>query len=346
MPRKLRRSTLVAAALILSSATACATSDSGDTSLDAALPTQVPPGTSIRASVDETRVYLETARVKLPFTVSDWPKVSAGPDVIDAFRGDALDVASNAGVPPIQAHATGFDAKIVGVKVRTQPTYQFAAAPGTGAKTVQDLRGKRIGFSPGQAQGVVVLRTLAAAGIPLDQVQLVELKSPQFLTALQGKQIDVAPMGGINLARYLSQYRSEGATAIRTEAIDALDILWAPTKVLQDSAKLAAVTEFVKAWTRGEVWAWEHPEEWVQKFFVETEGLSPEDGRIVLQEQGKPYFPANWDDAIAWEQETIDLVTESGWFGASFPADDLFDRRFESIAADAVGEEYRTEKDS
>ena len=345
MSRSLRRLSLAAVALVVTSATACATSDSGDTTLDAALPTEVPAGTSIRASVAETRVYLQTAGVQLPFTVSDWPKVSAGPDVIDAFRGDALDVASNAGVPPIQAHATGFDAKIVGVRVRNTPTYQLAAAPDSGATTIQDLRGKRIGFSPGQAQGVVVLRTLAAAGIPLDQVELVELKSPQFLTALQGKQIDIAPMGGTNLARYLSQYRAEGATAIKTDAIDALDILWAPTTVLQDSAKLAAVTEFVKVWAQGEVWAYEHPAEWIQKFFVETEALSPEDGRIVLEEQGKPYFPADWDEAITWEQETIDLVTESGWFGAAFPAEDLFDRRFETVAADAVGEQYRTETD-
>jgi sulfonate transport system substrate-binding protein len=338
-----RRVSLAAAValIVTASATACMTSGVGDTSLDAALPTEVPPGTSLRASVDATRVYLEAADQKLPFTVSEWPVVSAGPDVIDAFRGDALDVASNAGVPPIQAHATGLDAKIVGVKVRSRPTFQLATAPGVGGTTVQDLRGKKIGFSPGQAQGVVVLRTLAAAGIPLDAVTLVELRSPQFLTALQGKQIDVAPLDGTTLAKYLNQYRSEGATAIKTDAIDALSILWAPTKVLQDSAKLAAVAEFVKFWARGEVWTWEHPEEWIQKYYVQTKELTPAEGRIVLEQEGKPYFPPKWNDAINWEQETIDLVTKSGWFGQSFPAEELFDRRFEKIAAEAVGEDYR-----
>lgn len=343
MRQLVRRISLAAVAvMVTASATACATDVAGDTSLDAALPTTVPPGTALRISVEDTKTYLEASGETLSFTVSEWPVVSAGPDVIEAFRGDALDIASNAGVPPIQAHATGFDAKIVGIRVRNQPTYQLATAPGVGGTTVEDLRGKRIGFSPGQAQGVVVLRTLADAGIGLDEVTLVELKSPQFLTALQGRQIDVAPLGGTNLAKYLNQYGSDGATAIRTEAIDALDIIWAPTSVLQDSAKLAAVAEFVKVWAQGQVWAWENPEEWIQKFYVDVEELTPAEGRVVHEEQGKPYFPESWDDAIKWEQETIDLVTDSGWFGESFPAEQLFDRRFEAIAAQAVAAEYRT----
>ncbi|WP_166906310.1 ABC transporter substrate-binding protein [Mycobacterium sp. DL440] len=343
MQHLLHRLSLVAAMVVVASATACATDDSAGTSLDAPLPTEIPPGTSLHASLDETKVYLEVTNQKLPFTVSEWAKVTAGPDVTEAFRGDALDISSNAGIPPIQAHATGVDTKIVGVKVRSQPTYQFAAAPGANVNTVADLRGKRIGFSPGQAQGVIVLRTLADADIPLDQVELVELESTQFLTALQGKQIDVAPMGGTNLAKYLHQYEAEGAKGIKTEAIDALSILWAPTKTLKDPGKLATVAELVKHWARGEVYAYEHPEEWVQKFYVGNEGLTPEGGKIVLQEQGKPYFPPNWDDAITWEQETIDLVTRSGWFGEPFPAGELFDRRFEKIASEAVSEEYRAE---
>ena len=343
MPQLFRRLSLIAVTIAVLTTSACATDEAGDTSLDAALPTSVPPGTTLRPSQDETHVYLETTGQKLSFDVPEWAKVTHGPEVIDAFRGDALDLSSNAGIPPIQAHATGLDAKIVAVRVRRQPTYQLAIAPGVHVATVNDLRGKRIGFSPGQAQGVIVLRTLADAGIPLDQVKLVELRSSQFLTALQGKQIDAAPMGGTPLAQYLHQYRSEGGSALKTSAIDALSILWVPTKVLQDSAKLAAVTEFVKFWARATVYSWEHPEEWNQKFFVDNEGLTAEDGDIIRKEEGKPYFPTNWDDAIKWEQETIDLVTKSGWFGSSFPAEQLFDRRFEKVAAAEVADEYKTE---
>ncbi len=327
-------------------ASGCASDSGGDADLSAPLPASVPPGTSLNISVNTARVALETSGElsKLPFTVSSWPAVQAGPDVIQAFRGGSVDVASNAGIPPIHAHATGLDAKIVGVKVRKTANYQLATAPGSSIRTVQDLRGKKIGFSPGQAQGVVVLRTLRAAGIDLDDVQLVELNSPQFLTALQARQIDVAPLGEPTLTKYLEKYSAQGAGAVRTEAVDALSVLWAPTAVLRDSAKLAAVTEFVRFWARGEVWAWEHPQEWIQAYYVRNQEVSPDDGRRILETTDRPYFPNNWDAAVAWEQETIDLVTASGFFGDSFDADELFDRRFENIAAEAVTAPYRTQE--
>ncbi|MEV0247129.1 ABC transporter substrate-binding protein [Nocardia sp. NPDC050712] len=332
----------VASALLL---TGCAT-NGGDTNLSAALPTSVPPDAKLSISVNTTRVQLQATGqlAGLPFTVTDWPVVQAGPDVVQAFRGGALDLATNAGIPPIHARATGVDAKIVGVKVRTTPLYKFLTAPGSNINSVADLRGKRIGFSPGQAQGVVVLRTLQAAGIGLDQVKLVDLSSTQFLTALQGGQIDAAPSGEPIISKYLAQYRDQGAKAIETTAVDALTILWAPTAVLQDSAKLAAVAEFVKIWARNDIWAWEHPQEWADAYYVKDQKVSPEDAQRILTTLEKPYYPANWDEAIRWEQETVDLVTESGYFGSSFDAATLFDRRFEKLASEAVPASYRTKE--
>ncbi len=336
---------LTAALAATLTVTACATGNAGDVDLTAALPTTVPANTSLSISVNTAKVALGSngELAKLPFTVSGWPAVTAGPDVIQAFRGGSVDLASNAGIPPIAAHASGFDAKIVGVKVRNIPNYQFATAPKSDIDSVDDLRGKKIAFSPGQAQGVVVLRTLKAAGIGLNEVQLVELNSPQFLTALQGGQVDAAPLGGASLAKYLAQYGSEGARGIRTGAIDALTVLWAPTAVLQDSAKLAAVHEFVKFWARGEVWAWEHPDQWIQDYYVKDQQVSVNDAKAILAETPKPFFPENWNDAVKWEQETVDLVTAAGWFGKSFDAAVLFDKRFEKVAAAAVAEEYRKE---
>ncbi|MET9028262.1 ABC transporter substrate-binding protein [Nocardia sp. NPDC004168] len=344
MRNSLRRLALVTSATALL-AVSCATDGGGDTDLKSALPTTVPAGTSLSVAVNTTRVALETSGEigKLPFTVSAWPAVSAGPDVIQAFRGGSVDIATNAGIPPIHAHATGLDAKIVGVKVRDIPNYQLATAPGVTVNSIQELRGKKIGFSPGQAQGVVVLRTLRAAGIGLNEVQLVELNSPQFLTALQGKQIDVAPLGEPTLTKYLDKYRGQGATAVATPAVDALTVLWAPTAVLRDSAKLAAVRQFVEFWARGDVWAWEHQEQWISSYYVKDQEVSAADGRRILDTTPRPYFPDNWDKAIAWEQDTVDLLTGSGYFGKRFDANELFDRRFERVAAEAVTANYRTQ---
>ncbi|MFE9785465.1 ABC transporter substrate-binding protein [Nocardia salmonicida] len=343
MRKSIRRIALLAAAASLL-AVSCATGDQDGAALTGPLPTEVPAGVSLAVAANTAKVALTASGElsKLPFTVSSWPAVQAGPDVLQAFRGGSVDLATNAGIPPIHAHASGLDAKIVGVKVRTTPLYKLTTAPGAGINSLAELRGKKIGFSPGQAQGLVVLRTLKAAGIRTDEVQLVDLSSTKFLTALQAKEIDVAPLSEPSLTKYLDKYRSDGATAIATPAVDALSVLWAPTSVLGDHSKAAAIAEFVKFWARGEVWAWEHPQEWIDAYYVKDQSVSVEDGKRILTTVEKPYFPQNWDEAIAWEQETIDLVTKAGFFGNSFPAADLFDRRFEKIAFDAVSAPYRT----
>ncbi|WP_254777825.1 ABC transporter substrate-binding protein [Rhodococcus triatomae] len=294
---------------------------------------------------------MKTARIQsqvtdlfddLPFTVSDWPDVQGGPDVIQAFRGGAVDLATNAAIPPIQAEATGLDARIVAVREKEIASYQIATAPETDIETLSDLRGKKIAISPGQAQGVVVLRTLAAEGIGLDEVEFIELPSPQFLTALQAKQVDAAVLSEPAITKYLDQYGADGARGIPTEALDLLSILWAPVEVLEDPAKAAAIKAFIPLWARADVWTWENKDEWARKYYVDSEGVSVEDAqRIIETVAQRPNYPASWDEAVAWTQETIDLLDESGYF-EKFDAEKLFDRRFETVASDAVPAEYRT----
>ncbi|GAB2965553.1 ABC transporter substrate-binding protein [Amycolatopsis acidiphila] len=340
VPSPSRRLAALLAAFALAG-TGCASSAS--TQLTAQVSDTVPAGTSLSVAVHTTEVQLKSAGEvgKLPFTVRDWPVVPAGPDVIQAFRAHAVDIATNAGIPPIQAHGTGLDAKIVAVQWKQQPQYVLATAPGSDVHALGDLRGKKIAFSPGQAQGVVVLRTLEQQGLTKDDVQLVELNSPQFLTSLQAGQVDVAPLAEPTLTKYLTQFGPEGARGIVTPAVDALTILWAPTDVLADPGKAAAIKAFIPFWSRSQVWAWENPDAWIDAYYVKDQQVSAADGRRIVDTSEKPEFPASWDAAIRWEQETVDLVSKWGYFGHSFAAADLFDRRFERVAADAVAPAYQ-----
>ncbi|GAA2989040.1 MULTISPECIES: ABC transporter substrate-binding protein [Streptomyces] len=308
-----------------------------------ALPTgDPPPGTRLTVAVRTARLQLKPAGLEkeLPFTVTEWPNLSAGPDIIQGFRAKSIDLATNAGIPPIQAEAIGVRAKIVGVQVRRYPLYTFATAPGSSVTRAEDFRGKKIGFSQGQAQGVVVLRALKEAGLKNSDVELVALPSTQFLTALQSEQVDVAPLGEPTLTKYLDQYAKDGARGVRTKVVDLLTVLWAPNEVLNDPAKAAAVRSFIPLWARGQVWAWENPDEWIDTYYVKDQGVSKEDGRRIVESLHKPQFPVSWDEALAWEQETADLMAEGGFVPEQKVAH-LFDRRFEGLAAEAVAAEYR-----
>lgn len=342
-PAVARRTFLTAVAgMSLTGLTACATGTATPAALSGPLPTTVAPNTKLSIAIHTTQVQLQASGQigKLPFAVDNWPNLSAGPDIIQGFRARSIDLASNAGIPAIQAQAIRFDAKIVAVQVHDRPIYTFATAAGSDIRSIADFRGKKIGFSQGQAQGVVVLRALKQAGLGKGDVQLVSLNSTAFPTALQAKQVDVAPLAEPILTKYLTQYQRDGAHAVPTDIVDLLAILWAPTSVLQDPAKAAAIRAFIPFWTQGQVWAWEHPDEWIDAYYVKDQNLTAADGQRIVTSNAKPVFPRSWDRAIAWEQETADLLAEAGYDPPTRVAD-LFDRRFEPIAAGSVASTYQ-----
>lgn len=314
-----------------------------EASLKAPLAMKVPPGTRLKISSFENfqQIQLKLAGLDdLPFEVADWLNIGAGPDVINAFRAKSLDVANNAGIPPIQAHYQGYDAKIVAINLTRKPNYLFATRPGSDIRSVDDFKGRKLAFSQGQAQGVVLLRALKQAGLAYDDVELVPLTSNQFLTALQAGQVDIAPLANSQSPAYLKQYGSKGAHTIPTDVVDLLSLLWAPAAVLADRAKAAAVAAYIPRWAQGQVWAYEHPDAWNREFYVKTQNLSLAQAESITELANKPLFPPSWDEAVKWEQETADLLAEGG-FVKAFKVDSLFDRRFEGIAAKAVPAEYR-----
>ncbi|MER5295204.1 ABC transporter substrate-binding protein [Streptomyces pharetrae] len=305
----------------------------------------VSPDTSLTVGAPELKVALELSGQidKIPFDV-EWANISGGPKCSEAFRAGALDVCSAADIPAINAHWTGLDTKLVAAKFHKDPLrhpiYELGIAPGAGIRTLADLRGKKIAYSPGQAQGALVLRILEKAGLTQDDVQLVELASTDdvYPTALGNRQVHAAPIGGVNIKRYLAKYGEDGATTIQHGLRDDPEHLWALTDSVTDPQKAAAIRELIAFWARARVWIDEHPEEWVQGYYVEDQGLSREDGEYLVARAGHPDIPADWTEAIERQQQTIDLLAKEQKRPA-FEADVLFDRRFEPVGAAALAAE-------
>lgn len=337
------------AVLLVAALTACAPGDdhehaAGTLALDAPLPTAVPKGTKLIVGDPATKVALELSGEIDDFSFDiEWANISGGPQTTEAFRADALDIGAVAEIPPIHATWTGLPVKIVAAKFRKDPIghpiYELGIAPGVQVKSLADLRGKKIAYSPGQAQGALVLRVLKKAGLTKDDVELVELPSTGdvYPNALASRQVDVAPIGGVNIKRYTGQFGKDGATTIQHGLRDDPAHLYVRAETLKDPAKAAAIREYVAAWARATRWVYEHPKEWIEGYYVKDQGLNADDGRYLVDQSGEPDIPSDWTDVIARHQETIDiLAAETG--NEPLKAEDLYDRRFEHIAADALKE--------
>ncbi|SCK56853.1 sulfonate transport system substrate-binding protein [Streptomyces sp. WMMB 714] len=344
---RVRRPLVLLAALTLPAAlVSCAQQeDSGVSDAKLAkteIPPKVSPRTTLTVGAPEDRVLLRLtgAVKKLGFKVK-WANISGGPQCSEAFRAHSLDLCASAEVPSVHARWTGLDTKLVAAEVRKHPlrnpVYRLGIAPGAGIDSLKDLRGKKIAFSPGQAQGALVLRILAKAGLEKSDVKLVEMPSTGdvYSTALGERQVDAAPLGAVNLKRYPAKYGKEGGKTIPHGIRDDASHLWAPTETVADPRKAAAVREFVEHWARAQVWAYEHPDEWVEEYAVRDQGLSRADGAYLHKHNGAPGIPADWDEVIGRHQKTIDLLArETGQ--DSFDAATLYDRRFEPVAAKAL----------
>jgi sulfonate transport system substrate-binding protein len=223
------------------------------------------------------------------------------------------------------------------------PLYVLAVAPGAGIRSLADLRGKRIAFSPGQVQGEIVLRSLEAAHLTTHDVKLVELPSTSgdvYISALVGGLIDVAPIGaGVVARHYVDSYGAQGARLIPHSATrDDLTDLYVRTETLEDPGKAAALRAYVRLWVQAQTWIATHHDEFARLYYVGREGLSLADARYTEQASGEPDIPRDWSAAIALEQASVDLMAkESGH--RPFDAATLFDRRFEGLGADALADD-------
>ncbi|MFC7586028.1 ABC transporter substrate-binding protein [Nonomuraea antimicrobica] len=319
---KLRKRRPLALFLLLPLLAACAQTggaEAGAPALapDAPLPTSVPQGTKLIVGDPSTKVALQLSGEidKFSFTI-EWANVTGGPQTSEAFRANALDVGAVAEIPAIHATWTGLPVKIIASKFRKDPldhpTYELGIAPGVTVKTLADLRGKKIAYSPGQAQGALVLKVLAKAGLTKNDVSLVELPSTGdvYPNALASRQVDVAPIGGVNIKRYTTKWGRDGATTLRHGLRDDPSHLYVRTSTLEDPAKAAALREYVAAWARASRWAYEHPKEWIDGYYVKDQGLSAADGQYLVDVSGEPDLPADWSEAIVRHQETVDLLAK------------------------------------
>ncbi|WP_206243865.1 ABC transporter substrate-binding protein [Novosphingobium terrae] len=324
-----------------------AASHAGDLPLSAPLPETVPPGVVLRVG-DPVNAWIFQHNgwdKALPFTIQ-WAEITGGPDVTEAFHAGALDVGMGANVPPIHADWSGIPVRIIGFRQfpgdGARRAWTFGLSPQSNIRSIADLKGKRIAFSPSQVQGQVVLETLKAAHIAQKDVTLVELPSSiggdVYTNALASGEVDAAPLAaGLVSERYISKFADRGARLLPHPPFrDDSVVAYAPESVLADRGKAAALRIYARYWGLAAAWVNSHPEEFARGYYVGKRGLSLQDARIQVHATYPVQIPRNWDGAIALQQRAIDLLAP-GTGRPGFPAATLFDKRFETIAADAAG---------
>jgi sulfonate transport system substrate-binding protein len=346
--RALAVAATAAAALLLAacgSATTTATTPSSGLAPDAPLPAQVPPGTKlvIADQAEQQQVALKASGEldKLPFTV-EFANFTGGPAILEAFRAGAADAAQVGDTPPIQALVAGADVPIIAARQTDPSSTRLAVTPGKPIRKLADLRGAKIAYAEGTAQQVIVLRALEKAHLSTSDVELVRLQLGEFNDAVRTGQVDVAPLNEPRLTRFLTEAAPRGGGVIDpTETADTstgLSFVYARREALADPAKAAALRAYVEHYIKAWQWVNDHPDQWVQTYYVQNQGVTAADGQRIVASLGRSTFPRLDAALVQRQQDTIDVIDRAGELPKKVRAGDGFDLRFDqAVAAAEVG---------
>ncbi|MEJ2889827.1 ABC transporter substrate-binding protein [Actinomycetospora aeridis] len=339
------RSRLLAAALAIAALllTACSGASGGELAADAPLPAAVPPETTLviadQAEYQQASLRASGELGRLPFR-AEFANFVGGPQILEAFRAGAADVAYVGDTPPIQALVAGEDVPIIASRQVDVGNTVLAVAPGVPARRLADLRGKKIAYAEGTAQQVIVLRALERAGLTTRDVQLVRLQLGDFNDAVRTGQVDVAPLNEPRLTRFLTEAAPRGGGVIdpveTAGTSTGLNYLYARRGALEDPGKAAALRAYVESWIRANQWVNQNPDPWIQQYYVENQGVTAQDGRRIVDSLGTATFPRLDDALVRRQQDSIDVISRAGELPRPARAADGFDRRFDEVVARVV----------
>ena len=133
---------------------------------------------NVRASVEASGV-LEGA----PYSV-DWKHFQSAAPVAEGLDAGALDLGFLGDSGFIFLAAKGAPVKLIGVSRQNPDTIALLVPKDSPAKTIADLRGKKVAYWPGAWSQQLTLRALEKAGLPSDYVEFVKLMPIDAAAAL------------------------------------------------------------------------------------------------------------------------------------------------------------------
>ncbi|MEA2719059.1 MAG: sulfonate transport system substrate-binding protein [Candidatus Eremiobacteraeota bacterium] len=199
--------------------------------------------------------WLEEALAKKGTSV-DWV-LSLGSNKANGFlAAGAVQFGSTAGSAALLARANGTPIKTVFLYSRPEWT-AIVVPKDSAAKSVRDLRGKKVAATRGTDPWFFLLRSLAAAGLQPSDVQLVDLQHPDGRTALERGQVDA--WAGLDPHMAASQLDAGSRLLYRNVAFNTWGALNAREDFLAQHPDIAAIV--VNAYDRARKYAAAHVDE-------------------------------------------------------------------------------------
>ncbi|RIX46244.1 MAG: ABC transporter substrate-binding protein [Rhodocyclales bacterium GT-UBC] len=200
---------------------------------------------NIRASVELSKA-LEGAPYKV-----EWAPFQAAAPLAEALEAGAIDIGFLGDSGFLFLAAKSPNAKLIGITRQNPKTVALLVPKNSSAKTIADLKGKKVAYWPGAWSQQLTLGALDKAGLPANHVDFVKLMPLDAANALPGGSIDAFPVW----EPYISQQvLKNGARVLFT----AEGIIPAQSAIAANAAsvasKHAAIEDFLGRLKKARAW--------------------------------------------------------------------------------------------
>ena len=299
-------------------------------------PTAVPAGTALRVGDQGTlkpALDLSGRSTGTPYRLN-WSTFASGPLLLEAFRAGAVDVGFVADTPPVLAAASGQDLAVVAAWHNPPGQFVLATKPGSPIRTVADLKGKKVAITTGTILQAYLLRSLDAAHLAQQDVNVVNLAVTDIPTALARGDVDA----GVTVQPLATTYLQANPTAHEVDGADASPVvqyLITTHKVLTDPAKQAAIGDFVGRWVKAIAWRDGHTEEYLNGYYVDQLKVPASTAKVLVGIGVPSEFVPIDATSIGGAQKLADLFFASGVLPKKVDISKVFDARYNAAVKEA-----------
>ncbi len=261
----------------------------------------------------------------------DYSEFQSGHLVVEALNGGSLDLGSMSEIPAVFAAASTIQSFRQIAVIHGDVNNQVLLVPkGSSARTVADLKGKRVGYVRATTAHYFLIRMLEEVGLGWGDITPVAMGVSDGAAAFSQGALDAWAIYGFVIQRAIA---IDGARILRTaEGILSGNYLAAVhVDLLDDKEKSAIVGEYLGLLQKGYDWAATHQEEWAtivaKNIGVPRDYVADQFRRKSADYELRPVT----DDAIRLQQEVADVFWKARLLPKAVDVRPLWDTRFNSL---------------
>ncbi|CAN5376109.1 ABC transporter substrate-binding protein [soil metagenome] len=257
-----------------------------------------------------------------PYRV-EWSEFPAAQPLLEAIGSGVIDLGLAGDAPFLFAYQSGSPIQAVSAQMvlpRPHGAVSLIVPPKSPARSIADLKGKKVATTRGSIGHFLTLRALAEAHLPFDYVQFTWLSPGDTKAAFGSGSVDAWATWG----PYVIGAMNDGAKVIADgyDLINGYAFEVANEQAIKTKGSL--LTDFAAREAKALAWSLGHKSEYARVLAAET-GLPLEITAVIADRYSRQSIPID-DRAIADQQVVLDIFRASGDIKVARPLDLAFHR--------------------